>query len=97
MLPTDKLRSWRKDLLTDPRVVNFLDPERRSGRWFAEHPNACAALGEIAWDAYYLYGPEVRWEDSLPEPLTCGAPIVRTKEKLLEAMKSLETEAEPQP
>ena len=48
------------------RAINFYDPERISGRAVA------AVLGarpdSIAWDAYLVYGPGVRWEAGPPAP-----------------------------
>ena len=50
----------------DPQASHFYDAGRLSGRGVA------AALGghsgSIAWDAYLVYGPGVRWEESPPVP-----------------------------
>ena len=57
---------WDSELLTDPRVVQFWDKGKVSGRFFADKEGF--VVGPIAYDVYYLYGPEATWETK-PEPL----------------------------
>ena len=89
MLPTDRFRRTRADLITDKRAVHFKDTERVSGIWYAENEKECPSLGDAAWDAYYLYGKDAKWDEA-PEPLvSCGATLIGKSEKLMEAITPL--------
>ncbi len=66
VLPTDSRSAWDPKLMTDPRVSHFWDEERVIGSWFAD--NVGFSHGSLAWDVYYLYGPEATWEE-IPGPL----------------------------
>ena len=46
-------------------MTYFWDQEKAAGRWFSEH---VTNRQRITWDAYFLYGPEARW-DQEPGPL----------------------------
>lgn len=89
MLPTDKLRRTRKDLIPDKRAKHFKDTGRVSGTWFSRNMKNCPSLGEVAWDAFYLYGKDAKW-DEVPEPtLSCGTPVVKDWDNLVEAITPL--------
>ena len=95
MLATDSRESWSPALLDDPRVRHFWDPGKVVGRWFAQHPElGDCELGNrgIAWDAFYLFGPDARWEDAPQPVLVAGCPIVREEARLLAGLAML---AEP--
>ena len=65
--------------MPDPRVIHFWDGERVIGQWFAEEVEGYKG---VAWDVYYLYGPDATWE-SIPAPLAgSGSTIIREREKL---------------
>jgi hypothetical protein len=66
MLPSDDRRSWDPDLLSDPRVSHYWDEPRELGRWYAEYVPFFG--GSIAWDIFYLYGPQAEWTEG-PDPL----------------------------
>lgn len=86
MITTDRLRRTRSDLVTDPRAFHFKDDAQVSGKWFAEKMKDCTSLGEIAWDVFYLFGPEALWEEK-PAPIrACGAPVIEDWEELLKSM-----------
>lgn len=89
MLPTDKLRRTRDDLITDKRSLHFKDSKKVSGFWFTDNMKDCTTLGDAAWDAYYLYGKEAKWEDKPDPTLACGTPIVEAWDELLETIEPL--------
>ena len=66
MLPGDRRAAWDPALMSDPRVTHYWDDERVLGRWFAD--NVGFSGGSVAWDVYYLYGPDTTW-DQMPRPL----------------------------
>jgi len=62
VLPGDSRRLLDTRVLNDPRVSYFWDQEKVIGRWFSEHVTNWRGL---TWDAYFLYGPEARWNQQL--------------------------------
>ena len=89
MLPSDSLRRTRDDLITDKRSVHFKDSEQVSGRWFTANMKDCTSLGDAAWDAYYLYGKEAKWDERPSPTLACGTPIVQAWDELEKAIEPL--------
>jgi hypothetical protein len=86
MLPGDARGEWDPRLLTDERVTHFWDEEKLAGRFFAETEKF---FSPIAWDAYYLYGPEARWDDR-PAPLVSwGYTIMGKRNQLQEDFSDL--------
>jgi hypothetical protein len=65
MVWSDTRRAWERSVLADPRAIHLWDEKRATGQRFAEHIEGYRG---IAWDIYYLYGPEARW-DLTPSPL----------------------------
>lgn len=65
MLGGDAREEWNGTTMPDPRVTHFWDGETVIGQWFAKQVNGYQG---IAWDVYYLYGPDATWE-SVPSPL----------------------------
>ena len=49
---------------TDPRIRYFWDPDQLTGRAW----RFVLGLRRLAWDVYYVYGPEARWTDLPPKP-----------------------------
>jgi hypothetical protein len=70
--------------MPDSRVTNLWDEQRVASQWFSQHID-----GEqgYVWDAYYLYGPDARWEssNSAPTSLVSTGGTVRSKLGDLEA------------
>ena len=58
--------------MPDPRVTHFWDGEYVTGQWFAREVDGYEG---IAWDVYYLYGPEAVWE-TVPSPLAGSASTI---------------------
>lgn len=87
MLATDHRLTWDDILLTDDRVIHFWDQERETGSWYAEQ--GFYPFGRIAWDIFFLYGPEATWKD-IPTPLIqTGFTIINRSTDLREAIMPL--------
>ena len=80
MLRSDDRSRWPADALADPRVEEYWDQERVVGQWFAQHLGF--AFGPIAWDAYYLFGPEATWEKEPTPLLDTGSTIISNSQRL---------------
>ena len=81
MLRADDRSQWPADALTDPRVTEYWDEERVTGQWFAKNLTG-HSFGPIAWDIYYLFGPQAKWE-AIPEPLIdSGRSIIAKRHSL---------------
>jgi hypothetical protein len=97
MLPTDARSrwSWTGGVLTDSRVVHFWDEQRTLGRWFARQENPQDETPGIVWDAFYLYGPDARWDAKLEPPVASGATVRDEADKLREKLVPLLTDKSP--
>ena len=89
--PGDSRQGWRPDLLTDSRVIQYWDEPRSVGRlyyqslpqiWPARAAETLPPIETTLWDAYLLYGPAARWDGQLPDVVSWGSTIVRTRESL---------------
>ncbi len=79
MLAGDARSEWRGSVLPDPRVVHLWDQNRLAGRWFAERVQR---HGGIAWDAYFLYTAQAKWE-GIPSPLLgSGSTVIARRSDL---------------
>lgn len=67
MLLTDRREKAERaaQMIRDPRVQHFHDPERRAGRAIAQ---SLGADGPIAWDIYLFYPEDATWEADPPRP-----------------------------
>ena len=85
MLVADNRGTWNPDTMPDSRVTHLWDLERQAGCRYAEHsPPSGFFGGPIIWDAYYLYGPEARWDDDdVPKPLIGSGYTIMAKRKAL--------------
>ena len=62
-LPMGGIRElWDSSVMPDTRVRHYWDTAGVSGQWFAREVDGYNGL---AWDVYYLYGPDAEW-DSIP-------------------------------
>ena len=67
--------------MPDPRVMHFWDGELQTGQWFAKNVDG---YDGVAWDIYYLFGPDAVWE-SIPSPFVgSGQTIYAERQQLLE-------------
>jgi hypothetical protein len=85
MLPGDSRQFLDTKVLGDPRVTYFWDEGKVVGRWFA---NQMSSGGEITWDAYFLYGPQARW-DQAPGPLLSASDgdVIGSTNQLMSAVR----------
>ena len=81
-LPGAARDKWNASLMTDSRVKQFWDEEKIAGRFFGEQEGFM--FGSIAYDAYYLYGPDAVW-DATPSPLISYGYTVLGKGNVLRA------------
>lgn len=90
VLPSDNRSTWDPKRLTDPRVSQFWDTDQVIGRWYAD--NIGFSHGPLAWDVYYLYGPEATWEE-IPSPLlSTGYTLFGQRSQLSQDFERLITE-----
>jgi len=86
MLGGDAREKWNGNTMPDSRVTHFWDGEYIVGQWFAKEVDGYEG---IAWDVYYLYGPDAAWED-MPSPLVGeGATIYGERETLEMKLRTL--------
>ena len=88
MLNGDERAAWDAGVLPDARVVHLWDEDRLAGRWFAENVEGYAG---VAWDAYYLYGPDAEWSQTLGTPISTAAPVYPYRSSLLAVLDPLIT------
>ncbi|HKA48984.1 MAG TPA: hypothetical protein VKK19_05260, partial [Candidatus Dormibacteraeota bacterium] len=86
MLPGDSRQLVDTRVLNDRRVTNFYDPKKTVGSWFSRHVD-----GEngIAWDAYYLYGPDASWPAEPGPMLSSGGSVIGSSADLAAAFRKL--------
>jgi hypothetical protein len=86
MFPGDDRSGWDFSLLSDPRGRHFWDEDKLAGRFFSQSEGFYLP---VAWDIYYLYGPDAHWEDK-PSPLVSwGYTIMRKRNQLHEDVSRL--------
>lgn len=84
MLPGDSRQFLDTRVLSDPRVTYYWDQDKVTGRWFSDHVTGGKG---VTWDAYFLYGPDARWDLS-PEPLaSSGGPVIGSTDDLMTAIR----------
>ena len=86
MLGGDSREDWVHRSMADPRVMHFWDGETLIGQWFAREIDG---YDGIAWDVYYLYGPDATWETAPSKLIGSGGTIYHEREKLKMELKSL--------
>ncbi len=85
MLAGDSRQFLDTKVLGDPRVTYYWDEGKVVGRWFADET---APGSGITWDAYFLYGPEARW-DRAPGPLLSSSDgdVIGSTDQLMSAVR----------
>jgi hypothetical protein len=84
MLLGDSRVTTDNRLLADKRVLNYWDSQQAAGRWFARNVEQRPG---IAWDEYFLYGPEATW-DAEPAPLLSqGGSVIAASGELETAIR----------
>ena len=79
MLGGDSRDDWDGRTTPDSRVMHFWDGEYMVGQWFAREVDGYQG---IAWDVYYLYGPDSTWESVPSAQVGSGGTIYRQREAL---------------
>jgi hypothetical protein len=85
MQPGDSRGLVDRKVLNDHRVINYYDPNRVVGSWFAVHTGDAG----IVWDAYFLYGAEASWTDEPGPLLSSGRTVIGSSEDLAVAFGKL--------
>jgi hypothetical protein len=65
MLGRDAREKWNGNTMPDARVTHYWDGNLQIGQWFAKQVDG---YDGVAWDIYYLFGPDATWE-TVPTPL----------------------------
>lgn len=89
MLPSDGGSRMKPSILDDERLVQYWDQERVSGKWYTANAKDCRTLGAVAWDAFYVYGAQGKWDDVAAKPIACGTPVIQAKTELAEAFEKM--------
>ena len=85
VLSGDDRSRWNSDLLDDPRVIEYWDDTQTIGRWFANQDSLNQkVIGPVAWDIFYLFGPDAQWT-SVPSPLISSGKTILGEREHLEA------------
>jgi len=79
MLWADARDKWNGNTMSDARVTHFWDGNLQVGQWFAGQVDGYEG---IAWDVYYLYGPEAKWETVPPPLIASGGTIYGERDAL---------------
>lgn len=86
MLWSDARETWSGITMPDNRVKHFWDSNTLIGEWFAEEVEGYRG---IAWDVYYLFGPDATW-DQIPSPMIgSGGTIYDERETLKRQVSAL--------
>jgi hypothetical protein len=75
---------WNGMNMPDNRVLQYWDDDHVIGQWFAREIDGYEG---IAWDAYYLYGPEAIWEN-IPLPLVSSGGTIYGERQTLKMQVS---------
>jgi hypothetical protein len=84
MLGGDAREKWNGTTMPDNRVIHFWDGELHVGQWLAEQVEVYRG---VSWDAYYLYGPDAKWE-TVPSHLVGSGGTIFDKREALELKMS---------
>lgn len=86
MLGGDAREDWNGATMPDARVLHFWDRELHVGRWFAKNLDG---YNGIAWEIYYLFGPDAIWE-ATPSPVVgSGVTIIGERQQLQRQISTL--------
>ena len=89
MLASDSRDRWKAALVDDPRMTHYWNGDQAVGKWFTDNVKSCKALGPVAWDAYYLFDADAKWEDAPAPVVACGTPIFKLTEPLVDALNTM--------
>ena len=90
MLPGDDRSEWDSELLSDERVLQYWDADRRLGMWFPQQPEyEDRIFGPLAWDIYFLYGPGANWDEAPGPIVVSGSTVISKSGDLAEGLAGL--------
>jgi hypothetical protein len=77
MLSGDSRSAWDSNVLDDPRVSEFWDGDRVTGKWFADQQiGTLGDPGSVVWDAYYAFPRGSTWTRQPSGVLATGSDII---------------------
>jgi len=83
MLGGEQRSDWDGGPLVERRVSHYWDGDRVLGRWLADRETGdVGSPGSVVWDAYFLFGPDARWNEEPTDLLAAGAPIIGETDNL---------------
>jgi hypothetical protein len=71
------------DVMVDGRARHFWDNEQRVSKDIAA---TYGSPGQLVWDAFFVFGPDARWNEGPPRPLADGSPVVENMATLESAL-----------
>jgi len=80
VLAGDERASRNGTYMPDARVIHYWDGDRAVGQWFSTQIDGNAS---VAWDTYYLYGPQAVWS-TVPSPLADSGRTIYSERETLE-------------
>lgn len=89
IMPTDARDKWKKELIQGDQVTHLWDGTRRIGKWFADNVTSCDKLAAVAWDAYYLFDKDTKWEDVPSSVRSCGTPVIAASDQLAKDLEAM--------
>lgn len=84
MLPGDDRRWTDLAVLNDRRVTNYWDARKATGSFYASKVEGSSG---VAWDTYFLYGPDARWSDTPGPQLSSGGSVLGSSDQLAAAIQ----------
>lgn len=87
MLSRDDRSRWDAEILTDPRVVQMWDSNKLVGQFFSREEGFKS--GPIAWDIYYVYGPDSHWDSKPSQLVSSGYTIISKRKQLADEVAHL--------
>jgi hypothetical protein len=88
MMTSDQRSQWPSKLITDSRVIHFWDEKKLLGNWYATFKEFSKGLGDVVWDAFFVYSSDSRWTDRPSGLIGWGSTIISHKNQLAEAVAS---------
>lgn len=73
-----------EELIEDPRAALLWDEDHDIGRWYENNVTKLGSSQEdrVEWDAWFLYHPDVKWNDRWGGPIGWGRTIYETRDRL---------------
>jgi hypothetical protein len=72
--PWDSKGDIDPGILQEARVTQFWDPDKVTGKWFADQ--VAGRKGGIAWDVYFLYPADSKWDTAPSNLIRTASPVI---------------------